>query len=215
MLIGVDFDNTIVSYDELFCMVAKEQGHLPADRSANKTQLRDRLRAEGREDVWTAMQGYVYGERMRDAKPFPGVLEFFSFSRSSRIPVAIISHRTRYPYKGPRHDLHAAAMQWLQENMVTGDGQALFHKDRVFLEISKGDKMKRIVQQGCTHFIDDLPEFLLDVEFPLKVNRVLFDPDNCHASSPHFRHARSWEEIRAIVSGLRDCKLPGTIRRSA
>ncbi len=215
MLVGIDFDNTIVSYDKIYCIVAREQGTLPSHLTLTKTQLRNRLRAEGREDVWTEMQGYVYGERMQEARPFPGVIEFFSYSEKSGIPVAIISHRTKYPYRGPRYDLHIAAKQWLQENMLTGTGQTLLREDQVFFEVSKEDKIKRIVQQGCTHFIDDLPEFLLDSNFPDKVTRILFDPESCYEDSPHFHRANSWEEIRAMVSHLREFRSPRSTRHSA
>jgi hypothetical protein len=36
----------------------------------------------------------------------------------------------------------------------------------VFLEPTKADKLTRIATLGCTHFIDDLPEFLSDPGFP-------------------------------------------------
>lgn len=203
MLIGIDFDNTIVSYDGIFCTVAKERGHLPANLAMNKTQLRDRLRAEGREAVWTEMQGYVYGKRMRDAMPFPGVMDFFAFSKRAGIPVAIISHRTRHPYQGPKSDLHAAARRWLRKNLITDKGKPALEEGRVFFECSKEDKLRRIAQQGCTHFVDDLPEFLLDPAFPGQVDRILFDPEGCHAGSPHFHIARSWQDIRAMAARLR------------
>src|SRR5262245_43078397 len=45
MLIGVDFDNTIVSYDALFHRIATERDLIPADLPVNKTAVRDHLRA--------------------------------------------------------------------------------------------------------------------------------------------------------------------------
>lgn len=205
MLIGIDFDNTIVSYDEIFSTVAKELGYIPSRISMGKTQLRDRLRGEGREQAWTEMQGYVYGERMRDASTFPGVIEFFSCARESGIPVVIISHRSRYPYMGPRYDLHATAKKWLHENIFTVPEQMLLTEDQVFFELSKEDKMNRIIQQKCTHFIDDLPEFLLEPRFPTTVHKILFDPDGCHERIPNLYRVSSWKEIRAMVSDISTC----------
>jgi hypothetical protein len=44
MRIGIDFDNTIVSYDALFFKVAREQDAVPADTPVNKVAVRDYLR---------------------------------------------------------------------------------------------------------------------------------------------------------------------------
>ena len=68
MRIGIDFDNTIVSYDALFHKVAREQGVVPPNTPANKLAVRDYLRQIGKEDLWTEMQGYVYGERMDEVR---------------------------------------------------------------------------------------------------------------------------------------------------
>ena len=76
MLIGLDFDNTIVSYDELFHRVALEQRLVPVETPVTKLAVRDWLRQAGREDRWTEMQGYVYGARMDEASAYPGLVEF-------------------------------------------------------------------------------------------------------------------------------------------
>src|SRR5262249_22819241 len=60
MLIGVDFDNTIVCYDELFHRVAVEQGLIPSTVPATKGEVRRDLEGRGLGDVWTELQGYVY-----------------------------------------------------------------------------------------------------------------------------------------------------------
>ena len=50
-LIGLDFDNTLISYDQLFFTCALEDGLIPASLSADKMAVRDHLRESGREDV--------------------------------------------------------------------------------------------------------------------------------------------------------------------
>jgi hypothetical protein len=57
MLLGLDFDNTLVCYDGAFHQVARERDLVPADLPIVKEQVRDHLRAEGREDDWTELQG--------------------------------------------------------------------------------------------------------------------------------------------------------------
>src|SRR6266516_4689237 len=113
-VIGVDFDNTIVSYDDLFHRIAVERGLVPPELDPRKNQVRDFLRRSGREQDWTELQGYVYGARMAEARAFPGVLEFFSETIRRRLPVYIVSHKTRAPVLGPGYDLHRAAHSWLE-----------------------------------------------------------------------------------------------------
>ena len=95
MLVGVDFDNTIVCYDQIFYKIALEEGLIPAEVPVSKSGVRDYLRQKDRENDWTELQGYVYGTCMQDAPPFPGVVEFFTRCKEDKIKVYIISHKTR------------------------------------------------------------------------------------------------------------------------
>ena len=198
-MIGIDFDNTIVCYDEVFARVAVELGLVPPEVATSKTAVRDHLRAIGQEDRWTELQGTIYGPRMPDAPPFPGVLEFFRACRLASVPVAIVSHRTRFPYLGDRHDLHAAARDWLARHGFHDPAGIGLPADRVFFEETKEAKLARIAEVGCTHFIDDLPELLAHPLFPRDVRRILFDPHGEHAAVPGVDGAASWPQIADTV----------------
>lgn len=193
MLIGVDFDNTIVSYDALIHRLAAERGLIPPGLPANKTAVRDHLRSTRREHTWTAMQGEIYGTRLAEAEAFPGVLDFFACCRERGVRVAIVSHKTRHPYAGEQHDLHAAARAWLRAHGLLGE--------HVYLEVTKADKLRRIAQLGCTHFIDDLPELLTEPGFPTSTHRILFDPHHVHASVPGGTVVRRWQDMARAVDG--------------
>lgn len=195
MLIGIDFDNTIVSYDTLFHKVATEQGVIPAAIPLNKVAVRDHLRAIGKEDVWTEMQGYVYGARMGEAAAYPGAIEFFRWARAAGIPLCIVSHKTRHPFIGPQYDLHQAARGWVETHLVDAQG-ALIQPDRVFFELTKEAKWSRIAAAGCDWFIDDLPEILLAPAFPEKASRLLFDPETHHADETALLRMANWGDIR-------------------
>jgi hypothetical protein len=191
MRVGVDFDNTIVRYDDLFHGVALERDLIPADLPKEKSAVRDFLRAIDKEDDWTEMQGYVYGERMvTDARPFPGVREFFLRCQNESIPTCIISHKTRHPYRGEKYDLHAAARAWLDGHGFDGER---------FFELTKADKLARIASAGCTHFIDDLPEFLAEATFPKNVRQILFDPNDRYEVAPPMVKQVSWDGILAAI----------------
>lgn len=191
--IGIDFDNTIVCYDALFRRIAMEDRLIPADLPESKGAIRDYLRAAGMEDRWTAMQGEAYGKRMVEAHAFPGALECIAHLIRAGRAVFIVSHKTRYPYRGPKYDLHAAALAWLE-------AQGLFDRvglprHSVFFELTKSAKLERIHTLGCTDFIDDLPELLSDPEFPAGVRRILFDPNHQHPTESAFARLTSWRPI--------------------
>ena len=120
MHIGIDFDNTIVCYDALFHRVCLEKGLITPNIPANKSDVRNYLRRIGKEDAWTEMQGYVYGARMSEASPYPGVIEFVTASLRAGTPVSIISHKTRHPFIGPQYDLHQSARDWLDPPSPAG-----------------------------------------------------------------------------------------------
>jgi hypothetical protein len=194
MIVGLDFDNTIVSYDEVFHRVAVEGGHVPAELPVRKEAVRDFLRNAGAEDLWTEMQGVVYGSRMGEARPFDGALETITSIKAAGHRVVIVSHKTRYPFLGERHDLHAAARRWL-EVMGFFDPQGLAFQDTdVFFEPTKEDKLERIDRESCTHFVDDLPEILTHPLFPSGVARLLFVPGSA-SNHADLTTASKWSEI--------------------
>jgi hypothetical protein len=65
----------------------------------------------------------------------------------------------------------------------------------VHFELTKEAKLARIGALGCTHFVDDLPEFLDEPDFPAGVHKLLFDPNDAYGSTGRHRRFRSWAEI--------------------
>jgi hypothetical protein len=203
MIIGVDFDNTIVCYDGLFPKLAVQQGLVPNDICASKSAVRDYLRQIGQEERWTELQGYAYGPGMREARLFPGVLEFFDRCRRSGQEVFIISQRTRYPFLGERHDLHQAARDFLAAHGWNDPARIGLAADHIHFHESVPEKVARINQLGCTHFIDDLPEILTAAELRADVEKILFDPNGQHADRPGLRRVGSWQTIENLLLGER------------
>ena len=203
-VLGVDFDNTIVCYDEVFYRVAVERNLIPVDLPPTKEQVRDYLRRVGREDDWTEMQGDVYGSRMAEVKPFPGAIDCITAAVKSGINVAIISHKTRTPYLGRPYDLHSAARGWLQQQGFIDLERIGMKEAQVFFLETKQMKLEQISRCGCKWFIDDLPEFLLEDTFPDNVERLLFDPAKSFTASSAavIRHFASWTDIGAYLEVL-------------
>ena len=193
MKIGIDFDNTIVCYDRLFHVLAHEQALISPETPISKGAVRDSLRAAGHEESWIALQGEVYGARITEARPFDAVQDFFRLCRNSNAGTAIVSHKTKHPFRGPQYDLHAAARNWLEFHGFTSP-PPLVPSSSVFLELTKQDKLQRIAELQCDFFIDDLPEFLQDPNFPAETTPVLFDPGQLYADSTllTFHH---WQDL--------------------
>ena len=198
MRIGIDFDNTIVSYDALFHRVALERAHIPADLPVSKLQVRDYLRSIDREPVWTELQGYVYGARMAEADMFPGVLAFLNWARGQGHETFIISHKTLHPFMGPPYNLHDAAREWVAARLCDKDGPLVAH-DRIHFEVTKSAKLDRIATNQCDVFIDDLPEILLATGFPPGTRPILFDPDGAHGQ-PVETVVRHWDAIPPLLA---------------
>jgi hypothetical protein len=200
MHIGLDFDNTVVSYDALFHKVALEGRWITAAVPISKVSVRDHLRAIGQESVWTEMQGYVYGARMDEAVVYPGVVECLVWARANGIPVSIVSHKTRHPFLGKQYDLHSAARHWI--NLFLSDAAGpLVPADRVYFEPTKETKLQRIADVGCTVYVDDLPEILLAKGFPNATTKLLFDPDSHHRAHDLHRLPH-WTDVHSALENL-------------
>jgi hypothetical protein len=201
MLVGLDFDNTIVCYDALFHRLARERGLLAEDVPATKGHVRDYLRRIGREDDWTEMQGIGYGPRIVDAAPFPGVLDFLNRCLRLSVRCAVVSHKTRTPYLGEKHDLHAAAHDFLRAHGFYNTAVSGLTPTDVHLELTKQAKIDRIAALRCDTFVDDLPEFLGEASFPRATRKVLFDPAGACGGAADCARARSWAEVGRLVLG--------------
>ena len=196
MIIGLDFDNTIVSYDSLFHKVSVEQNLINESFEINKIKIRDYLRSVNKEDAWTEMQGYVYGKRMEEAEPFPYIKDFFLKVIDLGHKIFIISHKTKYPFLGAKYDLHEAAKNWIKKNLVR-DGISEFTIQNCYFEPTKDDKVKKIKEMNCDFYVDDLPEILENKYFPDNCNKILFDPENNYQENSYknITIKKSWDQI--------------------
>ncbi|MBZ0186495.1 MAG: hypothetical protein K8F91_09630 [Candidatus Obscuribacterales bacterium] len=199
MIFGIDFDNTIVCYDKLFHQEAVAQGLVPESVPARKNEIRNYLRNKGNEDLWTSLQGYIYGPGIRGAEPFPFVFDFFKKCLSLQIKTYIISHKTQYPYAGGQYNLHESALAWLEQNRFLEVLSTGLGRDDVIFAPTKERKLLEIEDKHCSHFIDDLPEFLDETSFPKEVCKILFDPnDSCYSES-RFQRISSWSQALDLV----------------
>lgn len=216
MKIGLDLDNTLICYGTLFSEVARERNLLTgAFHAEDKTGVRERIRTlPGGEEKWQRLQARVYGEELHRANMCRGAAGFLQFCKKERIPVVIVSHKTRFASRrgkegGSDADLHQAALCWLKRHEFFGQRGLGMAEEGVFFEESRGEKIARIHREGCSHFIDDLPEIFTEPDFPAGVVRILYgqSPKKSVAWDHHFG---SWDEIRRFFSdgGLQGGRCP-------
>lgn len=201
MRIGIDFDNTIIDYGDIFVKQAVELGWIEAGARRTKQQVRDIVRSlpDG-EMKWKKLQGLVYGKFIADADPFEGVMEFFQRCRSENVEVFIISHKTEYVEAlEERINLRKVALDWLRAKGFLDVARPCLDESRVFFEHPREDKLNRIHELKCTHFIDDLEDVLLEPQFPGDVMRILFSAQDEHLGDKPFVVCRRWRDIEALV----------------
>ena len=194
MNVGIDFDNTIVSYDKVFYAVALEQSLIPQEIKESKMAVRDYLRSIDENDIWTELQGHVYGKRMLEAEIYPGFLKFLEFTKKNEINLSIVSHKTVYPYRGKKYNLHDSAREFIAKRL-SRDGKNFIPENKIFFETTQQDKAKRIGLEKCNFFIDDLPEIFCLENFPNKTITCLFDPEGNNNDYKGDCKFSDWEQI--------------------
>ena len=196
MIIGLDFDNTLVIYDELFAKVAKEQGVGNNEALNDKITIRNYLRSINQEELFTKIQVEVYGKRITEASAAKSMVNTLITLNQRGIKLKIISHKTKTPYKGPRYDLHESAWKWIKENLKDQDGRQLFSENDVYFEETKEKKVARIRDCKCTHYIDDLPEILEMIDE--KIVKVLYCPKN-RGEKHGMKVMSDWTQLQKIL----------------
>jgi len=175
-VVGIDFDNTLVSYDALIHQVAVERGFVAAGSETGKRSVRDQIRLLPDGEIeWQKVQGLIYGPRMSEAQLMSGAADFVRRCRAQGWPVYVVSHKTEFAgYDDTRTNLREAALSWMaSQKFFDRDGLG-FSRDHVFFEGTRDAKIARIQALGCTDFIDDLEEVFVEPSFPQGVRKFLF-----------------------------------------
>ena len=180
MRIGIDFDNTIICYDDVFCQLAKSAKLVPEDYVGTKRELREIVQASSEGDIaWQRLQGKAYGECLDMAQIFPGVKDFIAACHAhGNVELFIVSHKTELGHFDEKKiSLRDAARKWLRQQGFFDTTAAHMPESNLYFESTRDQKIKRIRSLNCTHFIDDLTEVLDSPKFPTDVQGLLFQPD--------------------------------------
>ena len=190
MKIGIDLDNTLINYEGVFYKAALEKCLIDPTTPKDKTSVKEAICTKD-ERLSTELQGYVYGSRLELALLYTGVLETLSYLAENGSEFIIISHKTRFPFLGPKYDLHKSAEEWIAKNLKL----TFPHIKYIFCE-TIDEKVATINQQNCDFFIDDLPKVLNYQGFPANTERILFAPQKNQFKG---LHCSSWQDILTLL----------------
>ncbi len=201
MIIGIDFDNTIINYDSVFASVALEYGTITDPGLKSKNDVKKYLITSDREADWTELQGKVYGTHIMKATPFDDVIQTFSWLLAQGHKLKIISHKTKYPFIGDRVKLREAAMSWLKSNDIVGKSGNKIHISDIYFCDTVNSKVEQITKQKCDIFIDDLTSVLDQINS--SILKILFDPNSMSfEKNKQSFTASSWKQIGSYINAL-------------
>lgn len=195
---GIDFDNTIVTYDELLATIARERGLIGGDHLSTKRGIRDRIRLLPDGEIeWQKCQALLYGQRIAEARLIEGAAAFIRLCRERGTPIYIVSHKTEFSrYDQTGTNLRSAAMNWMAANRFFDPAGLGLEPGNVYFAATRAEKIGRIRDLACTHFIDDLEETFLEDAFPHSTMRILYEPGRQAPPPNGVALMKTWQEIR-------------------
>jgi hypothetical protein len=196
MIVGFDFDNTLINYTNSFKKLAKKKGIVPEEINLDKISIRNYLRDKNLEHEWTILQGEVYGNGIMQAEIYEGVKESIKFLLKKNNKIKIISHKTQYPYIGEKVDLRLSAKKWIEKELLNEISCINFSQADIFFENTINEKVKKIEELGCDIYVDDLPE-ILDL-LPNKIQKILFS--SLPNDNLKYQVMKSWSELEGIIN---------------
>lgn len=191
-LLGLDFDNTLVIYDKLFHQIAMEKKLINESIPFNKKFIREHIINQGKEQEFTLMQGEVYGSRILEAEPANGMMKALREIKKGGIEIAIVSHKTKYPYMGPKYDLRKAAIEWMKKYGLFKDKILNEDLSNVHFENTKEEKSSKIKKLGCKYFVDDL-ESILDI-IDTDIIKIHYTK-----GASKYKTMKHWNELKDII----------------
>ena len=199
--IGIDFDNTIISYDSLIHKIALENNVIPSLLPPSKKKIRDHLRTVKNGEIeWQKIQAVIYGTRIMEAEAMEGVLEFIAACLNKGIKVYIVSHKTTYSnlYKNVTY-LRGAALTWMEHYLFFDK----FSDENVFFESTMEEKIKRIAELKCDYFIDDSEGLFMHGIFPSSVKKILFSAEGSiyNDKVADIKVFNRWKDIHKHILG--------------
>ena len=200
MLIGLDFDNTIACYNDVFSSEAKTKGLVDIDWVGSKRDLKLLLESEKNgQNEWQKMQGQVYGPSMHKATLFPGVARFLLRCNLEGHTVFIVSHKTKYGhFDKTKTLLREQSLNWMEKQGFFKETLYGLDRKNIFFANTQSEKVLKIKSLNLDIFVDDLEEIFLHSDFP-GIKKILFSTSSSiHSNVDLFNY---WADIEKASIG--------------
>tara|TARA_B100000886_G_scaffold339314_1_gene304417 strand:+ start:5062 stop:5670 length:609 start_codon:yes stop_codon:yes gene_type:complete len=198
--LGLDFDNTLIDYDEVFFKLALEKNLIPRTLNKDKKSVRKFFIDNNIEDEFIKLQGEVYGLKVLEAKQSFGMFEALRSLKNDNFELVIVSHKTKYPYSGEKYDLHKAASNWLEVNKFFDEDGLAMKRENVYFELTKEDKISRIEKLNISLYIDDLQSILQMIKPSIK--RILYSPKFKERIDEDFYLLKNWKNLKLLIQEI-------------
>jgi hypothetical protein len=184
--IGVDLDNTILKYDEVFYSLALERSWIDRECLCDKNAVKENLvrktgSANQGENRWRQLQAWAYGYQIKAALLFDGFYQFAQQARQFNDQLFIVSHKTEFSNYDSSVPLRSNALDTLNQRgffKSANKGGLGFKRNDVFFSSTLDEKIQNIKKLNLTHFIDDLPKVICHPEFPSETRKILFSSES-------------------------------------
>ena len=115
--IVIDLDNTIAIYDSSLLSICKQMEVKIPKNYKTKIKISDYLKSNGKNELWTKIQGICYGPKMSNAIVAEGFKKFVKIAKKLEYSLILVSHKTEFPSSGLNFNLRNAANNWLIKNL--------------------------------------------------------------------------------------------------
>ena len=191
--LGIDLDNTIISYDDLIHNLAKKK--FPKIRLSKNIRLKKIIKNKiikfYNNDQWTKLQGIIYGEKILEAKLFNNFKEGIQ-KLKDEFEIFIISHKTNKAAIGKNINLRSAAKKFLKKNDISFCKNELINRNKILFASTQKEKIKLIKNNGIDIFIDDLDIVLQAL--PNQIKKIHFSKKKYK-----FENFYDWKKITQIL----------------
>ena len=188
--IGIDFDNTIAIYNDVFRKAALKNKLINKNWFGTKAELRKKIILEKNDEVWKKLQGQVYGVHMHNASPSKYLDEFILKAQILGSKIFIVSHKTEFGhYDENRIKLRDEAIRWIKK-------KSYLKNIKIFFENSIPEKIERINSLKLDYFIDDLEIIINHKLIRKKTKKILF----CETiNSSVNKKGHNWLQIKDLI----------------
>ena len=200
MKIGIDFDNTIANYDNVFKFASIEKNLISKKWYGTKSSLKKKIIKENSIIEWHKLQGQVYGRLIHKAKLFSGLKRFLIRCSIEKHEIYILSHKTQFGHFDSMNiNLRSAALNWMKNEKFFDKDFINLHPKKVLFFNTRESKIKKIKNLKLDFMVDDLPE-VFDDQSSKKTINILFRTNPNKTSFIDYKF-NTWWEIENFTLG--------------